>query len=157
MRLSPDLVEDVAEFHEKFGLLYGGPPRVLLGEIAEFRKKFLEEELDEYRKATYQGQYAVALSEMMSGHPAGNVAAFLEHQLDALVDLVYVAIGTAQLQGFNFREAWRRVHEANMQKVRAERASDSKRGTAFDVVKPAGWLAPCHRDLVEHHAHRRGR
>lgn len=50
--------------------------------------------------------------------------------------------------GFNFREAWRRVHEANMGKVRARRAQDSTRGSVFDVVKPPGWVAPDLSDLV---------
>lgn len=151
-----DLVGDVEAFHAKFGLTYDGAPRVLFGELGEFRRKFLGEELSEYEKAMYQGQYAVAMAEALpDDHPAGDTAAHLEHMLDALVDLVYVAIGTAQMQGLDFREAWRRVHEANMAKVRAERASDSARGTTFDVVKPPGWRAPSHRDLVERHAHRR--
>ena len=65
--------------------------------------------------------------------------------LDALVDLVYVALGTAYLHGFGpqkFNEAWRRVHEKNMEKIRAPSADHSKRGSAFDVIKPAGWTPP---------------
>jgi predicted HAD superfamily Cof-like phosphohydrolase len=69
-------------------------------------------------------------------------------QLDALVDLVYVALGTAHMQGFDFNEAWRRVHDANMQKVRAQNADESKRGSALDVVKPEGWKPADLSDLV---------
>lgn len=39
-------------------------------------------------------------------------------------------------------ELWTDVQRANMSKVRAERPSDSKRGSVWDVVKPAGWIAP---------------
>ena len=125
---SPDFMEDIRDFHRKFGLHYAGGPRQLTLHLAEFRTKFMQEELDEYGIATAKRD--------------------LEGQLDALVDLVYVAMGTAYQQGFDFDEAWRRVHAANMQKVRAERPADSKRGSGFDVVKPSGWVAPSHADLV---------
>lgn len=152
-----DVVTDVADFHRKYGLEYAGQPRALLGELGEFRKKFLEEELREYKKDMYRASYYVGLWEAQRGvdkAPPFLVASHLEGMLDALVDLVYVAVGTAHLHGFDFAEAWRRVHSANMMKVRAERASDSKRGTTFDVVKPPGWVAPSHLDLVTNHAHR---
>ena len=67
----------------------------------------------------------------------------------ALVDLVYVAIGTAHLHGFDFEEAWRRVHHANMQKIRTPNAEASTRGSKHDVIKPEGWEPPSHTDLVE--------
>lgn len=50
---------------------------------------------------------------------------------------------------WNFPEAWHRVHTANMAKERAASAADSKHGSAQDIVKPAGWVAPNHRDLFE--------
>lgn len=122
------MTADIRDFHEKFGLVYNGGPRPLDRELHNFRQAFMQEELDEYESA----------------HEADD----LEGQLDALVDLAYVLLGTAYLQGLPFAEAWRRVHEANMTKVRAERAEDSKRGSTFDVVKPEGWTAPDHSDLV---------
>jgi predicted HAD superfamily Cof-like phosphohydrolase len=39
-------------------------------------------------------------------------------------------------------EMWADVQRANMSKVRAERAVDSKRGSVWDVVKPRGWVPP---------------
>lgn len=123
-----DLMFMIEKFHAKFGLMYYGPPRNLEGELQTFRVGFMREELDEYEAA---------------------VSCYdLEGQLDALVDLVYVALGTAYLQGFDFNEAFRRVHAANMKKVRAESSNQSKRGTQFDVVKPEGWTPPYLRDLV---------
>lgn len=127
---------DIVDFHHKFGLNYDGPPRVLPGELGDFRAKFLQEELDEYNEARAE----IAAN--------GDSIPLREKLLDALVDLVYVALGTAYLHGFNFAEAWRRVQRANMAKVRAERADQSKRGSTFDVVKPEGWKPPSHVDLV---------
>jgi predicted HAD superfamily Cof-like phosphohydrolase len=140
-----DLFQDIKDFHEKFELTYNGKPRVLEEELAKFRVGFLAEEL---------GEYAFGGDEDNINILAGIVKEDLspplklEDQLDALVDLVYVAIGTAYLQGFDFNEAWRRVHEANMKKVRALREVDSKRGSIYDVIKPPGWEAPNLRDLV---------
>lgn len=50
---------------------------------------------------------------------------------------------------WDFPEAWERVQAANMAKVRASSAADSKHGSAQDIIKPAGWTAPDHRDLFE--------
>lgn len=123
------MLGDIREFHERFELTYDGPPRDLPSDLSSFRQTFLAEEVEEY-----------AIAEEVHDR---------EMMLDALVDLVYVALGTAYLHGFDFAEAWRRVHEANMQKIRAERPSDSKRGSVYDVVKPEGWQAPNLKDLIE--------
>lgn len=116
---------DIVAFHEKFGLAYPYLPRNLPEDLNRFRMDFMHEELFEYSQAWKMAD-----------------------KLDALVDLAYVVLGTAYLHGFNFEEAWRRVHEANMKKVRAERSEDSKRGSTFDVIKPPGWTAPKLNDLV---------
>lgn len=124
-----DMFRDIHEFHAKYKLPPVNEPGVLSPEVLEFRVKFMQEELDEYKEAMEKGD--------------------AEKALDALVDLTYVVLGTAYLQRFPFLQAWRRVHEANMTKVRAENRSDSKRGSTFDVVKPAHWKPPIHKDLVE--------
>jgi predicted HAD superfamily Cof-like phosphohydrolase len=143
---------DVEAFHKKFNLEYNGPPRALLGELRKFRKDFILEEANEYASAGSD------LEHMLTNDPDNDqTTVLLAEQLDALIDLLYVALGAAYLQGFTrsmFVEAWNRVQEANMAKIRAARASDSKRGTTFDVVKPPGWAPPFHLDLVEGHAHR---
>lgn len=145
-----DPVGDVRRFHEKFELTYNGKPRALIGELGRFRRQFLQEEYEEYcvHANEVERQCISAASD------DANYAWHLEHMLDALADLVYVAIGTAYLHGFDFEEAWRRVQIANMAKVRATDASDSKRGSTFDVIKPPGWQAPSHIDLVEDHDQR---
>lgn len=90
----------------------------------DFRVDFLQEELDEMRAATV----------------AGDV-------VDALVDLVVVALGTMDAFGVDGREAWRRVHEANVAKVAGTNKHRSNRFGLPDLVKPPGWVAPTHADL----------
>lgn len=124
-----NLVGMIAEFHEKFGLEYSGAPRQLQPEVSQFRQMFHMEEAREYAGCAATGD--------------------MHGMLDALVDQVYVCLGTAYLHGFDFNEAFRRVHEANMKKVRAMHAGESKRGSSFDVVKSEGWTAPDLTDLVD--------
>lgn len=125
------MTADVHDFHEKFRLLYDGAPKTLERDLLDFRVKFMQEELDEYAEGAEEGD--------------------LEKQLDAIIDLIYVALGTLLLQGMlpAFAPGWKRVQAANMAKVRTERAEDSKRGSTFDVTKPEGWKAPTHKDLIE--------
>lgn len=121
---------NIHQFHQKFELQPQSPtgPTTLTPELMAFRAKFMQEELDEYKKAAIEGN--------------------LEDQLDALVDLVYVALGTAYLQRLPFNSAFARVHAANMKKIRALSEDESKRGSKYDVVKPAGWTPPSHADLI---------
>jgi predicted HAD superfamily Cof-like phosphohydrolase len=126
-----NFVEDIRDFHRKFGLEYKGKPRMLDLDLARFRIDFMQEELDEYVLAT--GAQDVV------------------KQLDALVDLLYVVFGTAHMHGFNIEEAWRRVHEANMTKVKVlgkDDARSTRGGSKYDVVKPTTWVAPNLEDLV---------
>jgi predicted HAD superfamily Cof-like phosphohydrolase len=139
-----DLFNDIREFHEKFDLKYVGPPRTLPEELAMFRAGFMAEELGEYAFGGDRVDIDILVSIVKEDLKPTN----LEDQFDALIDLVYVAIGTAYMQGFDFNEGWRRVHEANMKKVRAATAVDSARGSTYDVVKPDGWQAPSLKDLV---------
>lgn len=113
---------DICAFHEKYELEATRVPAFPAQALLEFRQKFLAEELEEFNDACTNGDLVKAF--------------------DALIDLVYVALGTAYLMNLPFDEGWKAVHQANMRKVRVERASESKRGSAFDVVKPDGWIAP---------------
>lgn len=109
----------VQGFNEKFGLAYAGQPRMLPPALRRLKEVHLHEELVEYKKALEKGN--------------------LEGCLDALIDLVYVALGAAYLHGFDFNEGFRRVHAANMRKERARIKEDSKRNSEYDIIKPAGW------------------
>lgn len=62
--------------------------------------------------------------------------------LDALIDVVYVAIGTGLIQfgGDRFQRAWKAVHQSNM----AKRWPDGKFRIREDgkIEKPPGWVGP---------------
>jgi len=142
-----DPISDIREFHEKFGLEYNGPPRALAPDLLEFRQGFMQEELNEYVL------YSTAATDITTVNPQfvdqADYAYNLEHAFDGLIDKVYVDLGTNYLHGFNFVEGWRRVHKANMSKIRATNVDQSARSSTHDVVKPKEWKAPRLIDLVE--------
>lgn len=121
------MFDDVREWNRKFGLPYhgdGSPPHLLGEEELSHKTKHLVEELQEFRDACAAGD--------------------LEQAADALVDLVWVALGTAHFMGVPFDPCWAEVRRANMQKERARGPDDprSKRASGLDVVKPEGWRPP---------------
>jgi predicted HAD superfamily Cof-like phosphohydrolase len=121
--------DDVLAFNIKFGLPAPVKPQLMPDELAAFRARFLEEELAEFEEAMHNDD--------------------LPGMADALVDLVYVAIGTALMMGLPWQRLWDEVQRSNMAKERAERAEQSKRGTSFDVIKPPGWTAPRIIEIIE--------
>lgn len=157
-------VSDVGAFHAKFGLdsLEPSVPTVPSDEMLGFRLNFMLEELAEIAAANdfvieldEEGEVKfVKIDEDIRENNSDHVK--LEDSLDGLVDLLYVLMGTVRFMGFHtnspfgqrFHAAWGRVQKANMSKVRADSAGVSKRGTAFDVVKPTGWQPPFLKDLV---------
>lgn len=123
-----DLFKDIKEFHEKFGLEYNGYPKELNDSVMLYRMCFMLEELNEYIASVHKHD--------------------LEGAFDALIDLVYVALGTAYFHGFPFNEGWKLVHEANMKKIRTAHKGHSKRNSEFDIIKPEGWEAPDLSELI---------
>ena len=117
-------IQQVQEFHRKFDLPDGEADNDhMTKDVREFRSGFMQEELNEFKDAMF------------------SVDAF-----DALLDLAYVVYGTALFMGIS-PEQWDKgmavVHAANMTKIRAKAdASNSKRGSSFDVVKPKGFVGP---------------
>jgi predicted HAD superfamily Cof-like phosphohydrolase len=117
----------VHDFHKKFGVNLSQlvKPGVMDRETFEFRKKFMQEELDEFCEA----------------YEEGNVV----KMFDALLDLTYVVKGTALFGGISSAQwalGFDCVHRKNMQKMRVPNGAASKRGSALDVVKPEGWTPP---------------
>lgn len=150
----PDMIGDVNAFHAKFGQEYTGKPRALPDDLFDFRVKFHDEETGEYRDEQLN------LLDAIKRQDRRDIINSLELQLDALVDAVWVLLGTADLQFGRaaFIAAWRRVVAANIAKVRKDATADgdgsvdSGRAPKYDIVKPAGWTAPDHRDLVSDNA-----
>ena len=123
------LLKDIDSFHKKFK--FEKNDNVVIpddNELVNFRTSFLMEELAEYTNAITKKDSAAAL--------------------DALVDIVYIALGTAWLFNLPFEKAWNEVQKANMSKIRTKSKS-KKRGTSFDVVKPKGWIAPDIEQIIE--------
>jgi predicted HAD superfamily Cof-like phosphohydrolase len=148
------LFRDIELFHKKFGLEPTKDPGHRLDpEMLKFRIKFMAEELNEYCQAVGQSVRNVdadkATGAGLNWAPINPDFFDAEEAFDALVDLAYVCLGTAYLHRFDFNSGWARVQEKNMQKVRAARPEDSKRGSGFDVVKPEGWTPPILTDLLD--------
>jgi predicted HAD superfamily Cof-like phosphohydrolase len=140
-----DYIKDVKTFQEKFDLNYFPTDESARRDAILMRANFLLEEVDELA-------YAMGLITSSSRYcrlfKKGPIEVNHAEALDALVDLAYVLFGTVNLLGYAeiFDLAWKRVHEANLKKVRA--TSKTKRGTTFDVVKPVGWEPPNLEDLI---------
>jgi predicted HAD superfamily Cof-like phosphohydrolase len=122
------LFADVGDFHQKMGLPVAGHmlPRQLTNEEFDYRRDFMLEELTEFTDA-------------FAENDGPGMA-------DALVDLVYVALGTAHYMGLPFDELWDEVQRANMAKRRWREGDPVKPRAAgapgLDVVKPEGWVGP---------------
>lgn len=124
-----DLLKDIDNFHKKYGFEKNEKVDIPNNnELINFRTAFLMEELAEYTNAITKKDAAGAL--------------------DALVDIVYIALGTAWLYNLPFEKAWNEVQKANMSKIRAKDKT-GKRGTKFDVIKPKDWKAPNIEKIIE--------
>jgi predicted HAD superfamily Cof-like phosphohydrolase len=92
--MKPSNFENIIAFHEKFGILRPIGAILLDPITAEFRYKFLIEELMELRKATEDNS--------------------VEDFIDALIDLAYVAMGTAYMHGDNWDISSCLIHRLNV-------------------------------------------
>jgi len=127
--MEANLILDIDRFHKRFGFKknnnIGIPDDA---ELVNFRTSFLMEELAEYTNAIVKKDTAKAL--------------------DALVDIVYIALGTAWLFNLPFDKAWKEIQAANMKKVRSKDKT-GKRGTKFDVIKPKEFKEPNIERIIE--------
>lgn len=109
--------ERVRAFHEAFGHPVGLRPHPLDGPRATVRAAWMREEVDEFE-----------------------LAASTVDQADAMIDLIYFALGTLVEMGVPAEPLFEIVHRANMSKRAADgvvvRAPDGK------VEKPIGWVSP---------------
>lgn len=110
--------DDVYDFHEKFNQLRSRTPRRLAVRKLVERVEFMHEELEEFIAACEESDD--------------------EKMFDALIDLVYVAMGTAVMLGYPWQAGWDEVQRANM----AKEIGPTHRGHSSDVRKPEGWKPP---------------
>lgn len=126
--MSTDWVNDIEVMQDKFEtlewVLNNKENKDKLKAFLKFRIDFLQEELDETKKAY----------ETMDG----------EEIVDGLIDLCVVAIGTLDAFGVDAYKAWDEVLKANMSKnVGVKEGRPNPLGLP-DLMKPEGWKAPSH-------------
>lgn len=115
-KLNPDMVQDVLDFHLKFGQHVGAEPAYAPFEVMRLRFRLINEEWEELQLAfSAQGIPEIA---------------------DATADLIYVLIGFMIAMGIDLRPIWTAVQRANMAKVGGAMREDGK------VLKPDGWVPP---------------
>ena len=109
--------ELVRDFQEKFGHPYAHTPQILDKERVEARYNWMLEEIDEFRAAPD-----------------------MVEQADAMIDVMYFALGTLVEMGIKPDALFEIVHAANMQKLwpdgKPHYAPDGK------TIKPVGWQDP---------------
>ncbi len=137
---------DVEEFHAKFELdkLFSDSPSFSIDEIIQLKIKHLFEELVEFAESCgYTLKDGIFIKD-------AKIVPDLENALDALIDLTYVLFGTVLYMGLReqFIEGWKRVHSSNMTKTKALKPEDSKRGSAFDIIKGPDFIPASLKDLL---------
>ena len=127
--MSINWAEDMNRMHKKYGVheAIEKLDKKELRAYLSFRVRFLQEELDELKKAT---------------KPMVPIDA--EETVDALIDLCVVAIGTLDAFGVNAYEAWNQVLAANLNKQVGIKESRPNPYGLPDLIKPEGWTPPDH-------------
>lgn len=111
------LLAAVASFHKTMGLPIATGPTALAPQRLEARASWLEEEVREFRSARS-----------------------LITQLDATLDVIYLAIGNLVEMGVELGPAFQAVHSANLRK-RWPRGSVQTDGQG-KLLKPPDWVGP---------------
>lgn len=76
---------------------------------------------------------------------------YVKFTLAAMFNSCLTAAGYQGCTNELWAELWADVQRANMSKERALKASDSKRGSTWDVVKPTGWVGPQTEAIIAKH------
>ena len=110
--------EQVKEFHKTFKSPISDTPVLLTESRAKMRAGFMREEIDEFEES-----------------------ASIYDQADAMIDLIYFALGTLVEMGVKPKNIFDIVHNANMSKLWDDglihaRESDGK------IIKPPTWQDP---------------
>ena len=126
--MSKDWVKDIHDMHTKFGVREAVEKmdKDQLLEFLAFRLRFLEEELNETRRAS------------------GVQQRDNEEIVDGLIDLCVVAIGTLDAFDVDSYKAWDEVLKANMAKEVGVKATRPNPLGLPDLIKPEGWVGPDH-------------
>ena len=109
-------IDDVREFHERFGVPILDAPKMPTEERQRLRRSLILEEAIETCEAIERGDIIEAA--------------------DGIADLIYVALGSALEFGIPIERVWAEVHRSNMEKIGGATREDGK------ILKPPGWVRP---------------
>lgn len=125
-----DMIEDVREFHKACGTNDPYAPTWPNWSKRRLRADLLQEEANELIAELTNPEFSWE-----------NFETHLADTAKEIVDVIYVAIGTALSMGIPLEKVWAEVHQSNMAKVdpttgKVRRREDGK------VLKPEGWQKP---------------
>jgi predicted HAD superfamily Cof-like phosphohydrolase len=129
----------VAEFHQRFGHPVGNSPSRIQPDRARKRYDWMLEEINEFLSATDIADHEEATTE----------------QVDAMIDLIYFALGTLVEMGIKPEEFFEIVHKANMSKVWPD--GTVHYNASGKTIKPPTWEDPHEqiRSAIKRNAHDR--
>lgn len=113
----------------------------MYADVAAFHQLILEVERPEqptWRESTWLDERIKFLDEERREMLAASSESDMVGVVDALIDTIYVALGTLYMMGVPVQECWDAVQHANMSKVKGV----GKRGNKIDAIKPDGWVGP---------------
>jgi predicted HAD superfamily Cof-like phosphohydrolase len=120
------MFEDVKKFHEAMGHPVGSYPQMLSEEQKVLRTKLIASEFQEFKDA------------LEANDPV--------EMYDALIDILYVTVGTAVVAGMHVKPGWDAVQENNMSKLGPDGKAIKSRGEDIDgeplgkILKPEGFV-----------------
>mgnify|MGYP001362600784 FL=1 len=124
--MSMNWPQDITEMQTKYGTReWVAANKDKLIQFLNFRADFLQEELDETKRAI--------------------LAEDAEEIVDGLIDLCVVAIGTLDAFGVDAHKAWNEVLVANMDKSVGVKESRPNPLGLPDLVKGEDWEPPSHK------------
>jgi len=122
----------------------------LLAGADKFNREVIDLPIPETPKllSTQRGKFAIgALQEELTEFSEALVDKDILEASDALIDLIYFAIGRLVEMGVPAGLVFDEVQRANMDKERGE-LSKRANSLGYDAVKPKGWKAPDHSALL---------
>jgi len=121
------MIKDIKDLNTKFKIneFINQTDTETLDRYLDFRIDFIEEELRELAESTTA-----------------------DDCVDALIDIIVVALGTLTSMNVDVQKAWDEVHKANMSKQIGINKTRQNEFGLPDLVKPKGWIVPDHSDNV---------
>jgi len=128
--MSTNFAKDINEMYNKFDF-----HNSILKMDKENLKKLLEFRLLLQNEETFELNEAVEKQNK-------------EEIVDALIDIIVVAVGTLDLFKINIQKAWDEVLVANLQKNVGIKETRPNPNMLPDLIKPKGWKPPKHQGNI---------